>query len=153
MDRREERPAGSRDLALDGVAGLDPILLATLVLVGVLVTHGRQLPDDPRRGVSVEVGTVSDDEGLLVRDDLSRGAGVLKPDRARQMPPAVGRFPQRLQQYKVVPPIHLCLELFTGYRLHEPLPSPLLGLPTHGTPRSRPSRGARDRTAPAFRPP
>ena len=54
--------------------------------------------------MSVDVGTVSDDEGLLVRDDLSRGAGVLKPDRARQMPPAVGRFPQRLQQYNVSSP-------------------------------------------------
>src|SRR5215204_6916201 len=49
-----------------GVSGFDPVLFAALVLVGVLVTHGRQLTDDPRRGVSVEVRTVGDHGGCLV---------------------------------------------------------------------------------------
>src|SRR5215218_1540435 len=117
----EDPPSGSMDTALDGVAGLDPVLLATLVLVGILVAHGRQLPDDPRRGVSVEVGAVGDDEGALVWDDLSRGAGVLEPERAWQVPPAVGRFPQRLEQDEVVPAVHLLFELFPRYRLQDPL--------------------------------
>jgi hypothetical protein len=41
--------------ALGRVAGVYPVLLAALVLEGVLVTHGRQLTDDPRRGVSAVV--------------------------------------------------------------------------------------------------
>ena len=33
---------------LGEAAGFDPVLYAALVLVGVLVTHGRQFTDDPR---------------------------------------------------------------------------------------------------------
>ena len=64
VPKRDGSAAWTRSLpsaTLGGKAGLDPVLLATLVVVGVLVAHGRQLPDGPRRGVSVEVRAVGDD--------------------------------------------------------------------------------------------
>ena len=73
-----------------GVAGFDPILFAALVLVGVLVTHGRQLTDDPRRGVSVEIRTIRDDLRVLVGQELRCAVHVLEPDRTRQVSPLVG---------------------------------------------------------------
>ena len=44
-----------------GETGFDPVLLAALVVCGVLVAYGRQFTDDPRRGMSVEVGAIRDD--------------------------------------------------------------------------------------------
>src|ERR687893_782766 len=70
---------------LDGEAGLDPVLLAALVVGGVLVTHGRQLPDDPRRGVSVEVRAVGDNLGASVPDQALDLVLPLVADRTGQM--------------------------------------------------------------------
>ena len=63
------------------VAGVHPVLFAALVLVCVLVTHGRQLTDDPRRGVSVEVRAVRHHLGVLVGQEVGDRVHILKPDR------------------------------------------------------------------------
>ena len=78
------------------VAGFDPVLFAALVFVGILVTHGRQLTDDPRRGVSVEVRAVGDYFGGFVGQEVAdRAEERLKrqlervadrPRRARSAP-------------------------------------------------------------------
>src|SRR5918995_670144 len=65
--------------ALGRVAGVHPVLFAALVLVCVFVTHGHQLTDDPRRGVSVGVRAVGHDLGRLVWHEDR--APVLEPDR------------------------------------------------------------------------
>ena len=41
--------------------GIDPVLLATSIVLDVDVAHDRQLPDDPLRAVSVKVQAVDDD--------------------------------------------------------------------------------------------
>src|SRR5918998_1171662 len=92
---------------LDGEAGLDPVLLAALVVGGVLVTHGRQLPDDPRRSVSIEVRAVGDDLGASVSDQTLDLVPPLVADRTGQMLPSVRCLAQHLQQEEVVPPVHL----------------------------------------------
>src|ERR671911_1556645 len=51
------------------------------LLEGVFVTHGRQLPDDPRRGVSVEVRAVRHHLGRLICQEVRDHAHVLEPDR------------------------------------------------------------------------
>jgi hypothetical protein len=82
----DEREGGNpSDAALGGIAGVDPVLLAVLVLVGVLVAHGRQLTDDPRRGVSIEVRAISDDLRAPVGQDLRGEIHVLEPDRTWQV--------------------------------------------------------------------
>src|ERR671913_946160 len=67
--------------ALGRVAGFHPVLFTALVLEGVFVTHGRQLPDDPRRGVSVEVRAVRHHLGRLICQEVGDHAHVLEPDR------------------------------------------------------------------------
>src|SRR5918993_850646 len=67
--------------ALGRVAGFHPVLFAALVLIGVLVTHGRQLTDDPRRGVSVEVRAVGHHLGRLIWQEVGDGVHVLETDR------------------------------------------------------------------------
>ena len=74
------------------VAGFDPVLFAALVFVGILVTHGRQLTDDPRRGVSVEVRAVGDYFGGFVRQEVADHDPSRELDRARQVPSPVGLF-------------------------------------------------------------
>src|SRR5215211_4266739 len=101
-----------------GVTGFDPVLFAALVLESVLVTHGRQLTDDPRRGVSVEVRAVSDDEGIFVGEQFGGPARVLEPDRAWQVRPLVGGLSQHFEQDEVLTPVHLRFQLFPRYGLH-----------------------------------
>jgi hypothetical protein len=72
-------------VAFGGIAGFDPVLFAALVLVGVLVTHGRQITDDPRRGVSVEVRTVGDHGGCPVGEKVGDHRLAGEPDRTRQV--------------------------------------------------------------------
>src|SRR5918998_5542769 len=81
---------------LDGEAGLDPVLLAALVVGGVLVTHGRQLPDDPRRRVSVEVRAVGDDLGAPIGRERLDLIPPLVADRAGQVLPVERGLAQHL---------------------------------------------------------
>src|SRR5215210_5092604 len=104
--------------ALDREAGLDPVLLAALVVRGVLVACGRQLTDDPRRGVSVEVRAVGDDLGGPVRREPLDLVPALVPDRARQVLPVVRSLAEHLQEHGVVPALHLLLEFIARYGLH-----------------------------------
>ena len=67
--------------ALGRVAGVYPVLLTALVLEDVLVTHGHQLTDDPRRGVSIVVRAVSHHLGSLIWQEVGDHAHVLEPDR------------------------------------------------------------------------
>jgi hypothetical protein len=67
--------------AIGRVAGVHPVLFAALVLVCVFVTHGRQLTDDPRRGVSVDVRAVSHHFGSLIGQEVWDQVHVLEPDR------------------------------------------------------------------------
>ena len=85
----------------EGEAGFDPVLLAALVLGGVLVTHGRQLPDDPCRGVSGGAGAIGDDLGVFVRGELFDLLPVLVPDSAGQVALVVGSLTQHFEQDKV----------------------------------------------------
>src|SRR5215207_2604885 len=68
-----------------GVSGFDPVLFAALVLVGVLVTHGRQLTDDPRRGVLVEIRAVGDYLGGFVGEEFRDRSRAGEPDGAGQV--------------------------------------------------------------------
>src|SRR5215208_2619965 len=87
---------------LGGVAGFDPVLFAALVLVGVFVTHGRQLTDDPRRGVSVEVRTVGDHGGCPVGEKVGDHGPAGEPDRARQVLSRVGLLREYFKQDEIV---------------------------------------------------
>src|SRR5919106_2237549 len=71
------RPLG----AFRRVTGVHPVLFTALVLQGAFVTHGRQLTDDPRRGVSVEVRAVRYHLGRLICQEVGDHAYVLEPDR------------------------------------------------------------------------
>src|ERR671913_1852945 len=70
------RPLG----AFRRVAGVHPVLFTALVLEGALVPHGRQLTDDPRRGVSVEVRAVRYHLGSLIGQEGGDQVQVLEPD-------------------------------------------------------------------------
>src|SRR5215213_7386372 len=104
--------------AFGGVAGFDPVLFAALVLVGVLVTHGRQLTDDPRRGVLVEVRAVGDHlggfVGQYIRDRIFAG----EPDGAGQVPSRVGLFREHFQQDEIVAAFDLLFQVFAINSLH-----------------------------------
>jgi hypothetical protein len=67
--------------ALGRVAGVHTALFTALVLEGAFVTHGRQLPDDPRRGVSIEVRALRHHLGRLICQEVGDHARVLEPDR------------------------------------------------------------------------
>src|ERR687894_315891 len=104
---------------LDGEASLDPVLLAALVVGGVLVTHGRQLPDDPRRRVSVEVRAVGDDLGAPIGRERLDLIPPLVADRAGQVLPVERGLAQHLQQEEIVPPVHLLLQRPAVDSLHD----------------------------------
>src|ERR687896_617479 len=70
------RPLG----AFRRVAGVHPVLFTALVLQGAFVTHGRQLTDDPRRGVSVEVRAVRYHLGSLMGQEGGDQVHVFEPD-------------------------------------------------------------------------
>ena len=104
--------------AFDGVAGFDPVLFATLELVGVLVTHGRQLTDDPRRGVSVEVRAVGDYLGGFVGEKIRDRIRAGEPDGAWQVPSRVGLFREHFQQDEIVTAFDLLFQVFAINGLH-----------------------------------
>src|SRR5215213_3999293 len=106
-----------------GVSGFDPVLFAALVLVGILVTHGRQLTDDPRRGVSVEVRAVGDYFGGFVGQEVADHDPSREPDRTRQVPSPVGLCREHFQQDEVIAVFDLFLQLFATNGLHDVSPS------------------------------
>ena len=73
--------AGILSGALGRVAGVHPVLFASLVLVCVFVTHGRQFTDDLRRGMSIEVRAIGHDLGGLFGQEVGDHIPVLEPDR------------------------------------------------------------------------
>ena len=108
--------------ALGRVSGVYPVLFAALVLECVLVTHGRQFTDGPRRGVSVEVRAIGDDLGRLVGKELGDHVHALEPDRTRKMRLVVGRFREYLEQHEIVATVDLRFKLFALYGLHDAPP-------------------------------
>ena len=103
---------------LGGVAGFDPVLFAALVLVGVLVTHGRQLTDDPRRGVSVEVRAVGDHLGGFVGEEIWYCMCTGEPNGAGKVSSSVGLLREYFQQDEIVAALDLSLQIFATYCLH-----------------------------------
>src|SRR5215208_4380763 len=103
---------------LGGVAGFDPVLFAALELVGVLVTHGRQLTDDPRRGMSVEVRAVGDHLGGFVGEEIRYCMCTGEPNGAGKVCSRVGLFREYFQQDEIVAALDLSLQIFATYCLH-----------------------------------
>src|SRR5918998_2465463 len=100
--------------ALGGQPRLDPVLLAFLVVVDVLVPQRVEASRRLRRVLARPVGAVHDDLGRLVRQHRRRQLvhlGVGYVDRPRQVHVLVVLRSERLHQGDLLAPVELRLEL------------------------------------------
>jgi hypothetical protein len=106
---------------------LHPVLLTSLVVTHVGVTHGHQLPGGLLGLRSRRARTVDNDLSFLVGDQLLRLVGLAwrQVDRTRQVAVPVGLLRQRLQEHEAIATAHLLFEFFPGDIFYHKVVRPL----------------------------
>ena len=95
---------------LDGQTGIDPVLLAPIVIPHVGVTQGRQFTGGAFRGVSSGAGAIDDDISVFVRQEIGRQFSNLRwrqVDCTRQVRRMIHVRWQCLNQFEIASAIDL----------------------------------------------